>query len=189
MLIIGALLLQAGATADEVAATLHRCGVKGLRYSASFNNPVVRFLYRSLDIGGRLEIGHRFEVARYGVTPFGILEGSNLWQNGYAETSTTENGNAGILGLTYQAQTIGSLPTTLGVQFDRTIKSADGTVWAPFLRLGWQHEFMTTREVNAALTAPVGKDRSGASRVAGAACQPPAWIMMCAPRAKAVFRF
>jgi hypothetical protein len=50
------LLLQAGATADEVAATLHRLDVRGHRGSAAFNNPIVRYLYRTLDIGVRLAI-------------------------------------------------------------------------------------------------------------------------------------
>ena len=104
-------------------------------------------------LGGRLEVGNRFDMDGYGVTPFGVVEGSVLWQDGYTESTATSSGSAGVLGLTYQAQTIGSLPTTLGVQFDRTYKSADGTRWSPFVRLGWQHEFYTTRQVNAALTA------------------------------------
>lgn len=113
--------------------------------------------YASYQFSGRMEAGRRFTVGAfeqdYGVTPFAALEGSNLWQSGYTESSVNAAGGAGIAALTYQAQQVGSLPTTLGVQFDTQIKSEDGKIWAPYLRLGWQHEFMTTRNINAALTA------------------------------------
>lgn len=109
--------------------------------------------YSSNQFSGRIEAGRRFMAEEYGVTPFAALEGSNLWQSGYTETSTQDNGSAGVMGLTYQAQQAGSLPTTLGVQLDTRIQSEDGKIWAPYLRLGWQHEFMPARDVNAALTA------------------------------------
>jgi outer membrane autotransporter protein len=113
--------------------------------------------YASYQFSGRMEAGRRFTVEAfeqdYGVTPFAALEGSNLWQNGYTESSVNAAGGAGIAGLTYQAQQVGSLPTTLGFQLDTQFKSEDGKTWAPYLRLGWQHEFMTTRNVTAALTA------------------------------------
>jgi hypothetical protein len=47
-----------------VAATLRAAGVKGLRDSTGFLNPVVRHLNRSLSIGGRLEVGASGEVLR-----------------------------------------------------------------------------------------------------------------------------
>jgi hypothetical protein len=46
-----------GSTPDQVAATLRAASIQGLRDSTSFMNPVVRYLNRSLNIGGRLEVG------------------------------------------------------------------------------------------------------------------------------------
>ncbi len=54
--IIG-LLERTGDTPDEVAAALRAARVKGLRDSTWFMNPVVRSLNRSLDVGGKLEVG------------------------------------------------------------------------------------------------------------------------------------
>src|SRR5437867_816608 len=50
------LLTAAGTTADEVAATLDGHGVRARRGNSSFDNPIVRYLYRHLDVGGRLDI-------------------------------------------------------------------------------------------------------------------------------------
>ena len=54
-------------------------------------------------------------------------EGSTLWERGFTESSTT-GGLPGILGLTYQSQTVTSLPTFLGVQFDTRLALANGTM-------------------------------------------------------------
>ena len=51
------LLGQAGSTPDEIAAALRAASVLGLRDSTSFMNPIVRFINRNLDIGGKLEVG------------------------------------------------------------------------------------------------------------------------------------
>jgi hypothetical protein len=54
---ISRLLESMGAIPDEVAATVRTAKVQGLIESSSFLNPIVRYLNRSLNIGGRLEIG------------------------------------------------------------------------------------------------------------------------------------
>jgi hypothetical protein len=54
---ISKLLNGMGNTSDEVAETLRAARVRGLRDSSSFLNPIVRFLNRSLTIGGKLEVG------------------------------------------------------------------------------------------------------------------------------------
>jgi hypothetical protein len=61
---ISRLLESLGGTPEEVAATLRAAGVRGLRDSTGFLNPVVRHLNRSLSIGGRLEVGAGGEVLR-----------------------------------------------------------------------------------------------------------------------------
>src|SRR5262249_31107592 len=48
-----------GSSPDQVAVTLRAASVQGQRDSTSFMNPVVRYLNRSLNIGGRLGVGAR----------------------------------------------------------------------------------------------------------------------------------
>jgi len=50
------LLAALGATADEIHANLRAEGVRARPASTSFDNPIVRYLYRHIDIGGRLDI-------------------------------------------------------------------------------------------------------------------------------------
>jgi len=54
---IDASLTNLGSTAEAVAAALLAAGVRGRRDNTASHNPVVRYLNRTLDIGGRLEIG------------------------------------------------------------------------------------------------------------------------------------
>jgi len=54
---ISQVLEAMGSTADQVAETLRQARVRGMRDSTSFLNPVVRHLNRTLNIGGRLEVG------------------------------------------------------------------------------------------------------------------------------------
>ena len=58
------LLAAMGDTPDEVAAAVRRTNVRGLRDSTSDRNPIVRFLNRSLNIGGRMEIGAGGNILR-----------------------------------------------------------------------------------------------------------------------------
>ena len=54
---ISRLLEGAGSTPDQVADKLRAARVTGLRDSTSFMNPIVRFINRSLNVGGKLEVG------------------------------------------------------------------------------------------------------------------------------------
>src|SRR5262245_52409739 len=53
---IQSLLASLGAMAGEINARLRAEGVRARRLSTSFENPIVRYIYRHLDIGGRLDI-------------------------------------------------------------------------------------------------------------------------------------
>jgi hypothetical protein len=57
-------LAAMGSTPDQVAATVRAARVLGLRDSTSFLDPVVRYLNRNLDIGGKLEVGAGGAVLR-----------------------------------------------------------------------------------------------------------------------------
>jgi hypothetical protein len=50
------LLAVIGTSPDEIAATLRRAWIRGVRGSTSFLNPIVRYLNQNLDIGGRLVV-------------------------------------------------------------------------------------------------------------------------------------
>jgi outer membrane autotransporter protein len=97
-------------------------------------------------LGARLEAGRSYALQWLNVTPFAAVQSSTLWQRGFTETSTAA-GLPGILGLTYQSQTTTSLPTFLGVQLDTRLALANGTVWSPFLRAAWVHEFNPDRSI------------------------------------------
>ena len=106
-------------------------------------------------VGARLEIGRTYAFPGFELTPFAALQTSTLWQRGFTETSTA-GGLPGILGLTYQPHAATSLPTFLGVQFDTRLAMANGTVWSPFVRAAWVHEFMPDRSISASLSSVPG---------------------------------
>ncbi len=97
-------------------------------------------------LGARLELGRNFTLSWLNVTPFAAVQTSTLWQRGFTET-TTAGGLPGILGLSYQSQATTALPTFLGVQLDTRLALANGTVWSPFVRAAWVHEFMPDRSI------------------------------------------
>jgi outer membrane autotransporter protein len=91
-------------------------------------------------------VGRSYALQWLNVTPFAAVQTSTLSQRGFTETSTAA-GLPGILGLTSQSQTTTSLPTFLGVQLDTRLALANGTVWSPFLRAAWVHEFNPDRSI------------------------------------------
>jgi outer membrane autotransporter protein len=105
--------------------------------------------------GARLEVGRSYVLPWVYVTPFAAVQTSTLWQRGFTETSTAA-GLPGILGLTHQSQTTTSLPTFLGVQLDTRLALANGTVWSPFLRAAWVHEFNPDRSINGSFVSVPG---------------------------------
>jgi outer membrane autotransporter protein len=96
--------------------------------------------------GARLEVGRSYALPWLNVTPFAAVQTATLWQRGFTETSAAD-GLPGILGLSFQSQTTTSLPTFLGVQLDARWTLANGTVWSPFLRAAWVHEFNPDRSI------------------------------------------
>jgi outer membrane autotransporter protein len=83
-------------------------------------------------LSGRFEVGYRHMFERFAVTPFAAVQFAELRQPGYSETSTTLAGAPGVLGLTYSAQTVSSLPTFLGAQLDtRVTLVTNFTVFGP----------------------------------------------------------
>ena len=107
--------------------------------------------FASDQFSGRFEIGRAFEYGPVSVTPFAAVQAARLWQAAYTEASTA--GIApGVLGLSYAAQTVSSLPVFLGVKFDGRADFGNGMIWTPFVHAAWVHEFEPSRTITASLT-------------------------------------
>jgi outer membrane autotransporter protein len=115
---------------------------------------------------GRFEIGRKMGLDTFSVTPFAAIQFAELWQAGYAETST--GGTPGVLGLRYQPTAAVSLPTFLGAQVDSRWVYDNGMFVAAFVRAAWVHEFDPTRRITAALmTVPMPTFTVDGARAAG----------------------
>lgn len=123
--------------------------------------------FASNQLSGRVEIGRKYGFAGYSVTPFAAIEPAALWQNAYSETSTTAGGGPGTLGLSYQSNTVTSLPLLLGAQVNASYALAGGQTLAPFARLSWVHEFKPERSIQASfISIPGGPFTADGARAA-----------------------
>lgn len=113
---------------------------------------IARGSFGSDQVGGRLEIGHAYDFGAVAATPFAALQAARLWEAGYTESSVTGAG-PGVLGLSYAARNVSSLPLFLGSKFDARYDLGGGMMWMPSANLAWVHEFSPTRSVTAALVS------------------------------------
>ena len=125
----------------------YAAGKVGFTYSKNTSQRIVTgeetidASYASNQFTAGLEVGRKFVFSQGSITPFMGVQLTKLWQPTYTETSTDiSDGTRGVLGQTYQANTVTSLPTSLGVQFD-TRTTIAGTTIVPFLRVAWVHDF------------------------------------------------
>ena len=109
--------------------------------------------FNSNMLSGRFELGYKQAFNGLAVTPFAAVQFAELWQAGYSEASTTVTGAPGILGLSYAPRNVSSLPTFLGAQVDTRVPLANGTMWSPYARVSWVHEFDPVREITASFIA------------------------------------
>ena len=100
----------------------------------------------------RLEAGWRRSFGIHRVTPFAGLDVSYLRSDGFVEDSVSALGGPGILGLTVDADSVTSLTSALGVQFDTRVALANGQTLTPFARVAWVHEFNPDRSIHSNLT-------------------------------------
>jgi outer membrane autotransporter protein len=123
--------------------------------SAIGPDEIAKGSFSSDQVGGRLEIGRSFDFSSVLVTPFAAVEAARLWQQAYSETSITGVG-PGVLGLSYAAHAVFSLPVFLGARFDGRADLGNGMILSPFVYAAWVHEFEPTRDITASLiTGPV----------------------------------
>jgi autotransporter-associated beta strand protein len=138
-------------------------------------------------LSGRVELGWKQAWGWFAVTPFAAVQVSQLWQNGFTESSPVPVGAADPLGLSFGSRSVTSLPTFLGAQFDTRFVFRNGMALSPYARLSWVHEFNPDRVINpafialpdAAFTVDGPRAASDAARIdAGAklALAPNAWL-------------
>jgi autotransporter-associated beta strand protein len=103
---------------------------------------------------GQLEAGYRVDLGGtpgYFVTPFALLQGSTVTQNGFTETG------AQSLDLSVAQQTTGSLRTIFGAQVGAAMDVGLRDKITGQLRLGWSHEYAdTARPVTASFIGAPG---------------------------------
>ena len=100
---------------------------------------------------GQVEGGYRVDLGGtpgYFVTPFALLQGSVVTQNGFTETG------AQSLDLSVAQQTTNSLRTIFGAQVGAAMDVGLRDKIAGQLRLGWSHEYSdTARPVTASFVS------------------------------------
>jgi outer membrane autotransporter protein len=103
---------------------------------------------------GRIEAGHIAELGFVNAAPFVAVEPSRINQPGFSETASRSD--SPLLSLSFAGKTITSVPTALGLQFDRIAVLEGGWTLAPHLRAAWLHEWNTTRNITALVPAAPG---------------------------------
>jgi autotransporter-associated beta strand protein len=104
-------------------------------------------------LSGRIEAGWKQAWGWFAVTPFAAVQVSQLWQNGFTESSPVPTGAADPLGLSFGSRSVTSLPTFLGAQFDTRFAVWNRMMLSPYVRVSWVHEFKPDRAINASFIA------------------------------------
>ena len=103
--------------------------------------------------GGRLEAGWRRSFGRHYLTPFVGVDAYELNNNGFSESSVSLNGGPGMLGLTFASDSVTSVTSSVGLQFDTQYALANDRWLTPFVRVAWVHEYNPERGIQSFLTA------------------------------------
>ena len=112
--------------------------------------------FSSDEFGGRVEAGWRQYYRNTAVTPYVGFDAVHLSSDAFSERSVETGGFPGILGLTFDSQSVDSLVSSVGIQFDTWIALRNDRTLRPFVRVAWRHEFETERSVASFLTASPG---------------------------------
>jgi outer membrane autotransporter protein len=112
---------------------------------------------RSFDtsvLTGRIEAGYVAATGFGNVTPFAAVEPSSITLPSFVERASSSSSPLSVLG--FSGKTATSVPTSLGLQFDRAAVLDGGWTLAPYFRAAWLHEWDTTRSVTANLPVAPG---------------------------------
>jgi uncharacterized protein with beta-barrel porin domain len=108
--------------------------------------------FLSAGFGTSVEAGWRQTVGDGAVTPFAGVQFSTLSAEDFDETSI----NGGALGLNFDSRAVLSLPVSLGLQLDTTVKVGGGQSLQAWARAAWVHEFEPERSVRPEFQAAPG---------------------------------
>ena len=101
--------------------------------------------YTATSWSGRAEMGYRFAIGDYGVTPFVAGQSQVVNMPGFCEASQAGNGAA----LCFNANSTTSLRSEIGIDADATLGNILGSRAKLMARLAWAHEYQTTGSVSA----------------------------------------
>ena len=121
--------------------------------------------YGANGYSGDVEVGYRYKVGAYQITPFAGLRYNVIDQESYSETSTDPGA---VFGLSYGSKQTRSVPASLGVQAETGFGSNGGWQITGLSRLAWVHEFETSRSVSASFVNLPGSSFSSAGASADA---------------------
>lgn len=97
-----------------------------------------------IGVGTSLEAGYRIPLATNAVLkPFAGISWQGFRRDGYGENQLP-------FGLIYAAQTYDKLTTTAGVALSAQLRTLDGNVIMPELKLGWGHDLRDTTLISQA---------------------------------------
>jgi uncharacterized protein with beta-barrel porin domain len=108
----------------------------GGKYEADFN---------AQNLGGRIEIGNRFNTTVAALIPYVAIQAQNLWLPAYGETTVS---GAPAFALTYGERSVQALRTELGTWVEKTFP-INGGVMALRGRIAWAHDEISDPSVTA----------------------------------------
>jgi outer membrane autotransporter protein len=89
------------------------------------------------------------------MVPFVAFQPAYYGQLRENENSRQASGASGYAGLNYAPASGRSMPFLIGAQFETEIRTRDGSVMVPFIRLAWMHDFTPSRGMKASfINAP-----------------------------------
>ena len=121
--------------------------------------------YGANGYSGDVEVGYRYKVGAYQITPFAGLRYNVIDQESYSETSTDPGA---VFGLSYGSKQTRSVPASLGVQAETGFGSNGGWQITGLSRVAWVHEFETSRSITASFVNLPGSSFSSAGASADA---------------------
>lgn len=98
--------------------------------------------FSAQNLAGRIETGHRFALAPFGITPYAALQTQAFWLPGYSESATSGSNQ---FALTYASRTATDTRAELGSWFDASLQSN----LKLFTRLAWAHDWRSDASVTA----------------------------------------
>jgi uncharacterized protein with beta-barrel porin domain len=109
--------------------------------------------FATYSLSGLFEVGHKYHLGAYNVTPLAGVQFTYLWMNGFTETNS---GAPSTIGLLFPERQIPSVPAYIGAQIDTKRYFDNGYSLYSWFRAEWVHEFEPYRSINPSFIAAPG---------------------------------